>query len=280
VGVQMYFSMDNMDVLNNFIQFCQENNVKTKMPVYIDIDPRDHRTGVDPQGAVAISLAKKITSSDYVRLHGLYIHGGFSYHAKNAAEVKSAAEQERDTILAFRARLKSEGIEIPADLVVATGSTPTACCHPDLMKGINEFHPGNYLLFDAHQVGIGVCRADNCATTILTRVLSKYEQPVRRLLIDAGAFALSKDRGPVHIDGYESYGLVVGHPHLTISSISQEVGVIVAKDGHVLDFASYPIGLQLQIIPNHSCLSSYCYERLYVVDGEAVLDEWKTCPRH
>jgi len=275
-------SMDNMDVLNSFLQFCQEHNVNAnkKIPLYIDIDPRDHRTGVDPNGTAAIALAKKIVSSNYVRLHGLYIHGGFSYHSKTSSEVKFAAEQERDTILSFRSRLKSEGIELPADLVVATGSTPTACCSPDYLEGINEMHPGNYILLDAHQAGIGVCSLDDCATTVLTRVLSKYEHPVRRMLIDAGAFALSKDRGPDHLDGYKTYGIIVGHPHLILTSISQEVGVVVAKDGHVLDLDSYPVGLQLQIIPNHSCLSCYCYERLYVVDGENVLDQWKTCPRH
>jgi hypothetical protein len=44
-------------------------------------------------------------------------------------------------------------------------------------------------------------------------------------LIDAGAFGLSKDRGPVHLWDEASYGIIVGHPEAIVSAISQEVAI-------------------------------------------------------
>jgi len=133
--------------------------------------------------------------------------------------------------------------------------------------------------FDTFQSTIGSCSLQDCSNVILTRVISKYKGSKPRLLIDAGAFALSKDPGPIHINNYKAFGLVEGHPELKLTSISQEVGVIVATEG-VLDVDQYDIGMLLRIIPNHSCLSTYCFEKVFVVDGEYIIDEWKTCPRH
>lgn len=109
--------------------------------------------------------------------------------------------------------------------------------------------------------------------------MSNYDFPQPRLLIDAGAFALSKDLGPAHL-GYKSYGVIKGHPDLIITSISQEIGVIIGKDSK-LNLNDYPIGSLLEIIPNHSCLSTYCYDHLQIVsDNGKVIDRWITCPRH
>jgi len=142
-------------------------------------------------------------------------------------------------------------------------------------------HPGNYILYDSHQVSIGACALADCGSTVLTRVLSKYAEPYPKMLIDAGAFALSKDKGPTHLPGYNTYGLIVGHPNLVVSAISQEIGTISAKEGHSLNLNDFQIGSQLTIIPNHSCMTSYCYEYFFVVDSNNnVLDKWKTCPRH
>jgi len=278
--VNMQFSFDNLDVLSNFLKFWEANDIGVKIPVYIDVDPRDHRSGVIPEGPMAVQLAKKIESSKHINFHGLYCHSGFSYAATNKEEIQHASGEERDSILKVFTSLKSAGL-FPENGIVAVGSTPACSRLASSMKGINEMHPGNYALYDSHQYLIGACDLEDCASTILSRVLSQYTEPIPRLLIDAGAFALSKDKGPTHIHGYNSYGLVAKHPTLIISAISQELGTIIAKDGHTFNAGDFPPGSLLQIIPNHSCMSSYCYEYFNVVDGNGnVVDQWKTCPRH
>ena len=41
-------------------------------------------------------------------------------------------------------RLRSAGIDCPT---VALGSTPSCSQPPESMKGITEFHPGNYIFY-------------------------------------------------------------------------------------------------------------------------------------
>jgi len=83
--------------------------------------------------------------------------------------------------------------------------------------------------------------------------------------------------GPIHV-GYSGWGIIVGHPELTISMITQEVGVVEStKD---IDLSQFPLGSQVRIIPNHSCLTAACFPKYYVVNGDDnVIDEWTTCER-
>jgi len=270
-------SIDNAEVLGGVIEFAKQNNLH--FDVYLDIDPTEYRTGLDPNDATSVEVARRIVDSGVLRLIGLYVHGGHSYVAGGSAQVEAVAVQEIETIVKFKAKLASLGIEAP---VLAVGSTPTAVKYDRInMTEITELHPGNYTLYDAHQCAIGSCLPHQIASTILARVMSKYSFPHNRLLLDAGAFALSKDRGATHLGDELSFGTIVGHPELRISEVSQEVSVVEARKGHVLDLSKFAVGSLLQIVPNHSCLSCYCYDNVHVVNERMeVIDVWKTCPRH
>jgi len=291
-------------VLHNFIKYFEAKKdlfpkfPYTKIPVFIDVDPNDHRTGVLPKEPLGVELAKAILNCSFLHLYGVYVHGGSSYQSINAEQIESSSERERDSVLNLVENLVSSGAitdEYRKTLVVATGSTPTSSLPAKNMNGINEFHPGNYILNDAHQYSIGVCGVESCAQTIFATVISQYRTPIPRLLIDAGAFALSKDKGPSHIsypgsnsnDTYNSYGVVAGHyPRLIVSTVSQELGSIIEnpslpKSSESTLLSQFPVGSKVNIIPNHSCMSSYCYEYLYIIDNNNnVLDKWRTCPRH
>lgn len=133
-------------------------------------------------------MAEKISSAKYLTLHGLYVHGGHSYNAKTIADLRHYAQLELQTaelymhtlsyVMAssrltledrFKAKLEAIGIKVPT---VAVGSTPTISQH-DLLKGscVTELHPGNYTMFDAFQCAIGSCKADDIATSVMTRVV-------------------------------------------------------------------------------------------------------------
>lgn len=128
-------------------------------------------------------MAETIVNSSLLTLHGLYVHGGQAYSAPTSDAVRSISEHECKTgdafvdliISAYRAhvdrvrrRLAEKGIDVP---VVAVGSTPTLCQPPSVFIGINEIHPGNYTLFDAHQYALGSCTKDEVAVSVLTRVV-------------------------------------------------------------------------------------------------------------
>ena len=56
---------------------------------------------------------------------------------------------------------------------------------------------------------------------------------------------------------------------LRLIALSQEHGKI---EGEV---ARYPVGTQLRVIPNHSCLTAAMYDRYYALEGGRVVGEWR-----
>src|ERR671920_177373 len=111
--------------------------------------------------------------------------------------------------------------------VVSVGSTPTAT-HYDPLEGVDEARPGNYIFFDAFQATLGSCAFGDCALTVLAAVIHR-DRARRKVIIDAGAVALSKDHGPIEFDAGCGYGRVLdvegNDLGITVESLSQEHGV-------------------------------------------------------
>ena len=106
---------------------------------------------------------------------------------------------------------------------------------------------------------------------MLTTVVGSY--PERgALIIDAGALALSKDRGAEHLAPDCGYGLVCDESlrplPMRIEALSQEHGKVVTSM-HV------PVGTRLRILPNHSCLTAAMFDRYHVLTGGQLADEWR-----
>ena len=75
-------------------------------------------------------------------------------------------------------------------------------------SGVHTQGAGNYIFHDAFQTAIGTCGADDAAFSVLAAVIGLYPER-REVVVNAGALALSKDRGAVHVDPDCGYGLVV-----------------------------------------------------------------------
>ncbi len=235
--------------------------------VYLKIDVGNHRAGVDPLADESLQLAKKLAENSQTDFIGILTHAGQSYHCKSVNGIKEVAETERKLMVSFAERLRSTGVLCPE---VSIGSTPT-CIHADNWEGITEIRPGNYIFFDKFQSDIGSCSLDMCSATILTRVIGHYPKQ-NRMLIDAGALALSKDQGATHLNKKVQYGHIIDHPELSITSLSQEHG-FVESDG-TIPFQKFPLGSLLKIIPNHSCLSAALFPVYHIVDDNQIIDRW------
>ncbi|KNC74755.1 hypothetical protein SARC_12706, partial [Sphaeroforma arctica JP610] len=214
-----------------------------------------------------------------IRFVGLYAHAGHSYGVARGegAKLDSIASSEAALITSFADRLKSRGVTCT---YISIGSTPT-CLAPILSNsGITDIHPGNNLFLDKQQSLTGTCDVvQDCAGRVVSTVVSAY--PDRdRLVIDAGAMALSKD---TCTEG--GFGEIVGHPNLKIVSASQECS-IVECDPSITDAAlrqstlsALGVGSVIQIVPNHACLAAACYQRYAVVDrDDIVVQWWHRCP--
>jgi D-serine deaminase-like pyridoxal phosphate-dependent protein len=186
--------------------------------------------------------------------------------------VRAVARQERDVMTELADRLRSQSIEVPT---ISIGSTPTIV-HADDLSGIGEVRPGNYIFFDAFQATIGSCSFDDCALTVLAAVVHRsYEQ--KKVIIDAGAIALSKDRGPVGRDPGCGYGRVLdldgNDLGIRVNGVSQEHGVIPVDDYAILD--SLSVGTRVRVVANHSCLAAAQHSHYNVLENGEVVDKWQ-----
>jgi D-serine deaminase-like pyridoxal phosphate-dependent protein len=151
--------------------------------------------------------------------------------------------------------------------------TPTIS-HADDLTGVDEVRPGNYILYDAFQATIGSCSFDDCALTILAAIVHRGDQ---KIIIDAGAIALSKDRGPVDRDpgcGYgrvlDLYGVDLG---LRVAGVSQEHGVIPVADKALLN--KLKVGDRVRVLANHSCISAAQHTHYNVLENGEIVDKWQ-----
>ncbi len=246
-----------------------------RFPVFLKVDCGYHRAGVDPAREESLALARALAASRHLEFRGILTHSGQAYRCRNREEALSVAEHERDLMAAFAGKLRSAGVPVPE---VSVGSTP-ACCAARDWSGVTEIRPGNFAFFDAFQAAIGSCaQEDALAFTVLSTVIGHY--PGRgALLLDAGALALSKDAGPVHVTPGCGFGVLcdpLGRPiqGTRLTSLSQEHGLVAVSDPSL--FTRIPVGSKVRIIPNHSCLAAACF-RTYVVLKEGRADgEWHT----
>lgn len=243
--------------------------------VLTEIDSGMNRAGIDAESPALIEIGRILDGAPAVRLGGVLTHGGQSYDCRGAAECRIVAEEERLAVVAAATRLRQAGLPCPR---VAPGSTPTAV-HAQSAEGITEMRPGNYMFFDLHQLGIGACAVEDIAVSVLATVIG-HNRAHNRIVIDAGALALSKDidaRDQIPDAGYgwvfDSLGRArIGD--LRVTALSQEHGTI-ESDGP-LPFDRLPIGARVRILPSHSCLTAAAYGGYNLVDGGAdVIDVWE-----
>jgi D-serine deaminase-like pyridoxal phosphate-dependent protein len=232
--------------------------------VWLEVDSGDHRSGVDPESGEALALARALADSRSLRFEGILTHAGQSYRAADDDERLSIARGERDVMVRLADRLRSDGIEARS---VSVGSTPGMTI-VDHLRGVSEARPGNYAYFDATQVALGACDARDCALTVQASVVSTGRD---HAVVDAGALALSKDLG--RGDGpssmgrlYADYGAGVLREDARLTELSQEHGVVSAP---------LAVGGRVRILPNHSCLTNACFDRVHAVRGEDVVDVWR-----
>ncbi len=239
--------------------------------VYLKVDCGYGRAGVDPEGPALLEMAERIGSAAPLRFAGLLAHAGHSYQARGRAEILTIANAERDVMVAAARRLAAQGIAVPC---VSIGSTPTAS-HVEDLTGVHEVRTGNYAFYDLMQVTIGSCGAADVALSVLSAVVHR-DRAQGKLILDAGAIALSKDAGIADPDGVTHYGRLVTlegeELGLRVTALSQEHGWVQTDDGAALD--RLPVGARVRVLANHSCLTAAQHAHYEVCEGTRVVDRW------
>ena len=234
-----------------------------RVDVLVKVDVGFHRCGIDPLAAGAVEMIRAVAALPGLNLRGLLAHAGHAYHAHSDDELRQMAEGEATTLRDLVARCRAADIVIDE---VSAGATPPAR-YSLQQDGFTEYRPGNYVYFDRTQVSLGAATLDDCALTVLARVVSK--PAADRFILDAGSKTLTNDgaRGFAPAPGY---GVILrdGRPDdtLLIERLSEEHATVKALSG------STPLepGDLVRIVPNHSCVVSNLVDQAWLVDGETV----------
>ena len=246
-----------------------------RLNLFLKVDVGYHRCGVEPTSQEAFEIPRRIADASNLQFAGILTHAGHSYNCQTKAEVLALARHERDLMADFGETLRKEVGRVP---IVSIGSTPTITSI-DHLNGVDEVRPGNYIFFDAFQATLGSCALDDCALTVLAAVVhrTRGDGERRKVIIDAGAIALSKDRGPVGLNPDCGYGKVLDLTgkdlDLTVSEMSQEHGFVVVKDEHTFDHLK--VGTRVRVLANHSCLTAAQHSHYHVLEGENIVDRWQ-----
>jgi len=269
-GVKLNLLTDDAETVAELDEICGKEAVKFE--VFLKVDCGTHRVGVEPHTPEAVSIPRIISDAKNLDFAGILTHAGHSYDAKSRGEIIETARYERDVMVEHAQRLRSGGIEVPT---VSIGSTPTIT-HVDHLGGIDEVRPGNYVFFDNFQATLGSCSFEDTALTVLAAVIHK-DHARRRLVVDAGAIALSKDRGPLGIDPGCGYGRVMdiegNDTGMRVTGMSQEHGEIEA--GNAETFDRLKVGDRVRILANHSCLTAAQHSHYNVVEDGRIVDRWE-----
>ncbi|AOR30060.1 alanine racemase [Streptomyces fodineus] len=238
------------------------------LPTQIEIDCDGHRGGLEPGDPALLAIGRVLHEAGC--LDGVLTHAGESYFAHTAEEQRLAAKNERDAAVAAAERLRGAGLPVN---IVSVGSTPTAHAADDL-TGVTELRAGNYVFFDLVMAGLGVCRVEDIALSVVVTVIG-HRPEHGWIMTDGGWMAMSRDRGTAVQPQDQGYGLVTdlaGNlvPGLVMTAASQEHGTLTARDG--ADLPHLPVGTRLRILPNHACATAAQHRGYHVVDGTQPAD--------
>lgn len=245
------------------------------IPALIEIDCDGHRSGVKPDDTERLlAIGRALVQG--AELRGVLTHAGGSYAARGEQALRQCAEDERRGVVDAATALRAAGLPCS---VVSLGSTPTAHSATDL-TGVTEVRAGVFVFFDLVMAGIGVCRVEDIALSVLATVIG-HQRDKGWILIDAGWMAMSQDRGTAKQAVNQGYGVVCdlagrAYPDLIVADANQEHGIVTVRPGSAGVLPDLAIGDRVRILPNHACATGAQHRSYHVVRGSdaTVEAEW------
>jgi D-serine deaminase-like pyridoxal phosphate-dependent protein len=234
--------------------------------VLIKLDLGMHRVGVSRSRVDQLAFA--VAELQGLRLRGVCLHEGETYGEPDPAARRALARHRVGELVEVAQHLRDRGLDID---VVSSGATPAVREVLDI-DGLTEVRPGNYVFYDAIQAALGVVPQARCALSVLTTVVSHAGGD--RAIVDAGAKALTLDRGVHGLQLLEGYGRVQDLGGVTIASLSEEHGWLRLDPGSKLR-----VGDRLQVVPNHACPVVNDFDLITVTENGAPVTEWKVAAR-
>ena len=263
--------IDSVFVAQEILNYSKLHNANFE--ILIEIDCGEGRSGLFHQDQKIRDISRVFAENDQTNLIGVLTHAGHSYSTKDKNEILSISNIERAEALASIKNFSNFNKISP---VISVGSSPTMFLASNL-DGISEIRAGIYMFWDLAQASRGICKIEEIAISVLASVIGHNHQR-KRIIIDAGSLALSKDVSANNFMKEAGYGLVcnpdTGIPFdgLNVSEVHQEHGSI---DLETIDwFDNFPIGSLVRILPNHASLTCAAHEKYNVLENEQITESW------
>ncbi len=269
---RLSFIVDHADVARGWSDAMRRAG--REVDVLVKVDVGFHRCGIDPDAAGAAGFVARVAGLPGLNFRGLLSHAGHGYGATSPEEAAAIAAREARTMTALAAQVAELGVAVDE---ISVGATPTARFSVT-QPGITEMRPGNYIYFDRTQVGLGAADWDDCALTVLARVVTRPSAD--RIILDCGGKTLTTDqaRGWGQISGYgavlKALDASEPDPMLSVDRLSEEHANIGVSGTCALQ-----PGDLVRVVPNHSCVVSNLVDAVWLVDGTDVLERIEVSAR-
>jgi len=195
--------------------------------------------------AEAVALAQASDRSPGLRFGGL-----MTYPPKNSVANTNAWLAEAVDLC------KRSGLAVET---VSNGGTPDLYSAHEVTVA-TEHRPGTYIYSDRYHIEThSFGDWGDCALRIQARVVS--HAAADRCVIDAGSKSLSSD-----LLGLQGYGRILEHLDWEIYGLSEEHGHVRAPPGS----EAPRIGELVTVIPNHACVVTNLFDRVYAARQERV----------
>ena len=212
----------------------------------VEYDIGMERCGVVTKEEV-LALAQQISGSKNLVFEGIQAYAGHISHVVDPAQRKESTAQNSEKVEQLVAYLSTHGIPVKT---ISGGSTGTA--EIKAMEGLyTELQAGSYLFMDATYQTLSLPFQN--ALFLLTTVVSQREGLT---VVDAGVKTCGVDQGmPAVLDGTVEE-IVASEEHFQLHGYSQRKAV----------------GEKMLLIPGHCCSTVNLHDKIYLVDGDKIID--------
>jgi len=249
-------AVDDVANVRQLSAACQAKGVTLR--VLVEVDVGMGRCGVQP-GQAALGLADRVAQAPGLSLAGLMGYEGHLVQIRDPEERQARVLEALVPLQETRDLLERNGLPVEIVSGGGTGTYDVSGSNPPM----TEIEAGSYVFMDSTY---SKTRPEfQQALFVLSTIVSRPTP--ERLVTDAGRKTLSSDFGlPVPIG-------VLG---ASLNKLSEEHGVLSLDRPSIVDL--HP-GDKMRFVPSHCCTTTNLYDKLFVVQNEALVDIWSISAR-
>lgn len=220
---------------------------------FIEFEIGMQRCGVATKEEVA-ALAEYINTCPHLVYDGIQAYAGHLSHTVSESERLEKTNANSEKIKELLAYLDERGLHANT---LSGGSTGTSLIKKN--EGLyTELQAGSYLFMDSTYRELGLPFENSLF--ILTTVVSVSD---KLAVVDAGVKSCGVDQGMPHPVGFTVSRVVDSEEHLQLHDPSKQLKV----------------GDKILLIPAHCCSTVNLHDRIYLVDGDKVVDRLQVSAR-